>query len=110
MGKVFVGHDWAEAHHDVYAEDAEGRRLAKARLHRRRSRTSSSRSSAVRPSASPRSTRSRFTQLPSVPSLIPSSLAISAMGLPVSRTILTAPARNSGSNFLLVSGIVTPHR
>ncbi len=32
MGKVFVGHDWAEAHHDVYAEDAEGRRLAKARL------------------------------------------------------------------------------
>jgi len=32
MGNVFVGHDWAEAHHDVYAEDAEGRRLAKARL------------------------------------------------------------------------------
>jgi hypothetical protein len=32
MGKVFVGHDWAEAHHDVYLEDAEGRRLAKARL------------------------------------------------------------------------------
>ncbi len=32
MGKVFVGHDWAEAHHDVYAEDAHGRRLAKARL------------------------------------------------------------------------------
>jgi hypothetical protein len=30
------------------------------------------------------------------------------MGLVVSRTILTAPARNSGSNFLLVSGIVTP--
>ncbi len=29
---VFVGHDWAEAHHDVYVEDAEGRRLAKARL------------------------------------------------------------------------------
>ena len=23
MGKVFVGHDWAEAHHDVYVEDAE---------------------------------------------------------------------------------------
>jgi len=32
VGKVFVGHDWAEAHHDVHIEDAEGRRLAKARL------------------------------------------------------------------------------
>ncbi len=32
MGKVFVGHDWAEAHHDVYAEDEEGKRLARARL------------------------------------------------------------------------------
>ena len=32
MGKVFVGHDWAEAHHDVYAEDTGGARLAKARL------------------------------------------------------------------------------
>ncbi len=32
MGKVFVGHDWAEAHHDVYVEDENGRRLAKARL------------------------------------------------------------------------------
>ena len=32
MGKVFVGHDWAEAHHDVHVEDEEGRRLAKARL------------------------------------------------------------------------------
>jgi len=32
MGKVFVGDDWAEAHHDVYAEDEDGRRLAKARL------------------------------------------------------------------------------
>jgi hypothetical protein len=32
MGKVFVGHDWAEAHHDVHVEDGEGRRLAKARL------------------------------------------------------------------------------
>jgi hypothetical protein len=32
MGKVFVGHDWAEAHHDVYVENVEGRRLAKARL------------------------------------------------------------------------------
>jgi transposase len=29
---VFVGHDWAEAHHDVHIEDADGRRLAAARL------------------------------------------------------------------------------
>jgi hypothetical protein len=27
MGKVFVGHDWAEAHHDVFVEDGDGRRL-----------------------------------------------------------------------------------
>ena len=32
MGMVFVGHDWAEAHHDVYVEDGQGKRLAKARL------------------------------------------------------------------------------
>jgi hypothetical protein len=32
VGKVFVGHDWAEAHHDVHIEDEQGRRLAKARL------------------------------------------------------------------------------
>ncbi len=32
MVKVFVGHDWAEAHHDVYVEDAAGRRLERARL------------------------------------------------------------------------------
>lgn len=32
MGKVFVGHDWAEAHHDVHVEDSEGRRLQRARL------------------------------------------------------------------------------
>ena len=32
MEMVFVGHDWAEAHHDVYVEDADGKRLAKARL------------------------------------------------------------------------------
>ena len=32
MGKVFVGHDWAEAHHDVHVEDGDGRRLAKGRL------------------------------------------------------------------------------
>jgi transposase len=29
---VFVGHDWAEAHHDIYVEDADGRRLERARL------------------------------------------------------------------------------
>ena len=32
MAKVFVGHDWAEAHHDVHVEDEQGRQLAKARL------------------------------------------------------------------------------
>ena len=32
MVKVFVGHDWAEDHHDVHVEDAEGKRLARARL------------------------------------------------------------------------------
>jgi transposase len=32
VGKVFVGHDWAEAHHDVHVEDEQGQRLAKARL------------------------------------------------------------------------------
>jgi hypothetical protein len=32
MARVFVGHDWAETHHDVHVEDDQGRRLAKARL------------------------------------------------------------------------------
>jgi hypothetical protein len=32
MGKVFVGHDWAEAHHDVFMEDGVGRRLGGGRL------------------------------------------------------------------------------
>lgn len=32
MAKVFVGHDWAEAHHDVHVEDGDGNKLAKARL------------------------------------------------------------------------------
>jgi transposase len=32
VGKVFVGHDWAEDHHDVFVMDTEGRQLAKARL------------------------------------------------------------------------------
>ncbi len=30
--KVFVGHDWAEAHHDVHVEDGDGRRLGGGRL------------------------------------------------------------------------------
>lgn len=30
--KVFVGHDWAEAQHDICVEDSEGRRLGRARL------------------------------------------------------------------------------
>jgi transposase len=32
VGKVFVGHDWAEPHHDVHVEDEDGRRLGKAQL------------------------------------------------------------------------------
>lgn len=32
MGQVFVGHDWAETHHDIHVEDGNGQRLAKARL------------------------------------------------------------------------------
>jgi Transposase/Transposase IS116/IS110/IS902 family len=32
MAGVFVGHDWAEAHHDVFIEDGTGRRLAATRL------------------------------------------------------------------------------
>jgi hypothetical protein len=32
LGQVFVGHDWAETHHDIYVEDAEGARLARARV------------------------------------------------------------------------------
>ena len=32
MGSVFVGHDWAEDHHDIYVEDRDGRRLAGGRV------------------------------------------------------------------------------
>jgi hypothetical protein len=32
VAKVFVGHDWAEDHHDVFFEDATGARLGAARL------------------------------------------------------------------------------
>ncbi len=52
-----------------------------------------------------RPVRSLATQMPSVPSLIPRPWATRAIGLPVSGTIRTAPARNSGSNFRLVSAI-----
>jgi hypothetical protein len=32
MDELFVGHDWAEDHHDIHVQDREGRQLAKARL------------------------------------------------------------------------------
>lgn len=32
MARVFVGHDWAEAHHDVFVQDEAGKRLGSARL------------------------------------------------------------------------------
>lgn len=32
MGKVFVGLDWAEAHHDIHVEDDQGHKLAGVRL------------------------------------------------------------------------------
>lgn len=32
LGQVFVGHDWAEDHHDIELRDVEGRRLGRARL------------------------------------------------------------------------------
>jgi transposase len=32
MDEVFVGHDWAEDHHDIHVQDGEGRQLVKARL------------------------------------------------------------------------------
>jgi len=32
VARVFVGHDWAEVHHDVHVEDEAGRRLGVARL------------------------------------------------------------------------------
>lgn len=32
MTIVFVGHDWAEDHHDIYLEDADGRRLHRGRV------------------------------------------------------------------------------
>ena len=32
LGQVFVGHDWAEHHHDIELRDGDGRRLERARL------------------------------------------------------------------------------
>jgi transposase len=32
VARVFVGHDWAEAHHDVFVEDEHGSRLERTRL------------------------------------------------------------------------------
>lgn len=32
MATVFVGHDWAETHHDIYIEDQQGKRLDRGRL------------------------------------------------------------------------------
>ena len=32
MGKIFVGHDWAEEHHDVELQDETGRVLDRAKL------------------------------------------------------------------------------
>ena len=32
MGRVFVGHDWAEAHHDIHIEGDQGQMLERARL------------------------------------------------------------------------------
>src|SRR3954451_351417 len=65
-----------------------------------RSRTSSARSSSLN-AALPfsRLRRSPAHQLPSVPSLMPSSRATCAIGLPVSNTSCTAPCLKSASNF-----------
>jgi hypothetical protein len=30
--KVFVGHDWAEDHHDLHVEDETGKQVAKGRV------------------------------------------------------------------------------
>src|SRR5665811_40392 len=74
-----------------------------------RSRFSSAMSSTERPLVPSCSPRSLANQLPSVPSLIPRSRATCAIGFPVSRTIRTAPSRNSWSYFLRFSDMTTPH-
>src|SRR6266566_5270033 len=75
-----------------------------------RSRASSARSSSLSTPSPPWRLRRRsaFTQLPSVPSWMPSSRATCAIGLPVSRTSRTAPSLKSRSNFLRVSPIGKP--
>jgi hypothetical protein len=76
-----------------------------------RGRASSARSSSSSaPVPSPRRRLSAFTQLPSVPALIPRSRATCAVGLPVSRTSRTAPSRKSASNFLRVSATAPPSK
>ena len=62
-----------------------------------RSRFNSATSSVESPWAPSRSPRSLATQLPRVPALISRSRAISAIDLPDSRTIRTAPSLNSCS-------------
>jgi hypothetical protein len=62
-----------------------------------RSRFSSSRSLSLNEPSPSRARRSRFTHRPSVPSFRPSSRATRTIGLPVSRTIGTAPSLNSRS-------------
>src|SRR5437764_778102 len=75
-----------------------------------RNRASSARSSPLKPSLSPRLILSCLTQLARVPAWIPRSAATWAIGLLVSRTIRTAPSRNSRSNFRLFSGMThDPH-
>src|ERR1700750_3238210 len=74
-----------------------------------RKRVNSSTSLVERPRVPSCSARSLATQLPRVPALIPRSRATWAIGFSVNRTMRTAPSRNSGSNFLRVSGIPTPH-
>lgn len=32
MTTVFIGHDWAEDHHDIYIENSDGQRLHRGRL------------------------------------------------------------------------------
>ena len=62
-----------------------------------RNRLSSSRSLSLNGPSPSRARRSRFTHRPSVPTCRPSSRATCAIGRPVSRTIRTAPSRNSRS-------------
>src|SRR5665647_911911 len=74
-----------------------------------RSRFSSLMSSTDRPLLPSRSARSWAYQWPSVPTLIARSRATCVIGFPVSRTIHTAPSRNSWSYFLRFSDMTTPH-